>query len=406
MAWRPAWASIFTKRRVYFDHASATRPLKQAMTAMRAAENMVGNPGALHAEAVAAKKILEESRAAIARELACKSHEVVFTSGLTEAINLAILGIAKDRVATAANAHPGAGAGARTHWIVSSIEHAAVLECFADIERRGGEVTFLDPDERGIFLPHTVAQAIRPETVLLSIGWANNEIGVVQPIRDISRAIREINPGILFHSDAGQAPLYLSPHVHTLGVDLLSLGSNKLYGPHGIGALFVKSGTKIEPLILGGGHERGVRSGTENVALAAGFAAACIEISKERISEGRRLRELRDACARELAAVIPGIIFNTDVSHSLPHLLNLSIPGIDSEYITLWLDQKGIAISTKSACSEGAGISHVVAALDGEREWRSRATLRLSLGRDTTVADVHTVTKALIDAVRAYQNML
>jgi cysteine desulfurase len=376
-------------RRIYLDYASSTLPLKEAVSAMREAEGLIGNPGGIHTEALAACDTLDRARDGVARELACKGREVIFTSGLTEAINLAVLGFARKLQMK--------GQFEGSHWIVSSIEHSAVLESFAEIERLGGTVTHIDPNEKGIFDIATVLQAVRPETVFLSIGWANNEIGVVQPIRDISRAVKEKDSKIVIHSDAGQAPLYLSPQVHTLGVDLMSFGSNKLYGPHGVGSLYVATNTELAPIVLGGGQERGLRSGTENVALAAGFAAAFTQVARERESEARRLRELRNAFAKEIGEKIPGVIINTDLRHSLPHMLNISIPDIQGEYVALALDRAGISISTKSACAEGdAKRSHVVATLGGD-EWRAENTLRFSLGRDTRARDLMKVTAALLN---------
>lgn len=400
-------------KRIYLDYASSTLPLKEALAAMREVEGLIGNPGGIHGESVAARDALDRARDGVARELSCQGREIIFTSGLTESINLAILGFAKKLLQgrTLFEAQQSAIQGStlytleKTHWIVSSIEHAAVLESFAEIERLGGMVTHIDPDERGIFSAETVLNAIRPETVFLSIGWANNEIGVVQPIRDISRAVKawesqtlpskSDSPKIVFHSDAGQVPLYLSPQVHTLGVDLMSFGSNKLYGPHGVGALYVGKDTQIAPIIVGGGQERGLRSGTENVAHTAGFAKAFEIIARERNAEARRLEGLRADFAREIGALVPTAILNTDLKHSLPHMLNISIPNIQSEYVALALDRAGIAISTKSACAEGgARKSHVVAALGGE-SWRAENTLRFSLGRNTTEKNLHQAAQAL-----------
>lgn len=380
---------FFEEKRIYLDYASSTLPLKEALCAMREVEGLIGNPGGIHQEALAAKARLEDARDGVARELAVKGREIIFTSGLTEAINLAVLGFA--RKLQIKNQFEG------SHWIVSSIEHSAVLESFGEIERMGGTVTYIDPNEKGIFDVETVIHALREETVFLSIGWANNEIGVVQPIRDISRSVKEKNPAIIFHSDAGQAPLYLSPQVHTLGVDLMSFGSNKLYGPHGIGALYVATSTDMAPMIMGGGQERGLRSGTENVALAAGFAAAFAKIARERESEARRLRDLRTAFAKEIEKKIPDAIVNTDIKRALPHMLNISIPNIQSEYVALALDRAGTAVSTKSACAEGGSkASHVVAALGGA-EWRATNTLRFSLGRDTRAADLEKTVTALLN---------
>ena len=377
---------------------------------MRAGESLIGNPGAIHSEATKAHDVLENARRSIARELACKPREILFTSGLTESINLSILGFARALLQgrTLYTAQQSAIQGStleRTHWIVSSIEHAAILECFGEIERLGGKVSYIEPDERGIFSVESVIQAIRKETVFISIGWANNEIGVVQPLRDITRALKEKHPHVVFHSDAGQAPLYLSPQVHTLGVDLMSFGSNKLYGPHGIGALYASRGVTIAPIILGGGQERGMRAGTENAALAAGFARAVEVIATERESESLRVTKLRDEFLRDIIQKIPTTIQNGGNARLLPHMLNISIPGIQSEYVTLALDAEGVALSTKSACNEGAeGRSHVVEAIaraQGHRSTeedvisRASSTLRFSLGRTTRARDLQRVSQAL-----------
>jgi cysteine desulfurase len=385
----------FGKRRIYLDYASATEPLKEALAAMRKAEKLIGNPGAIHAEAVAAKDALEAARAKVAHELACKPREVVFTSGLTESINLAILGFARKLLKS--DPHKNSLKG--THWVVSSIEHSAVLESFSEIERLGGDVTHIDPDERGIIAPEVVLRAINPETVFLSIGWANNETGAVQSLRDIARAVKGKNERVVLHSDAGQAPLYLAPQVHTLGVDMMSFGSNKLYGPHGVGALYAATTTALAPLVLGGGQERGLRSGTENVALAVGFAQAFASVSRERNDEAKRLRALRDDFASALKEKISDAVLNTDLKRSLPHILNISIPGVNSEYITLALDRVGIALSTKSACGEGENKkSHVVEALPGE-SWRAENTLRFSLGRATRARDMNRTVMQLVSTV-------
>lgn len=377
--------------RIYLDYASATPILPEAARAADEAAHFFANPGAIHAGGVAASRSLEASRERIAHELAVKPREIIFTSGGTEGNNIAILGVARKLLL-------GGKDLTTTHWIVSSIEHPSVLECFSEIERLGGTVTHVDPDARGIISPPSVIAALTPHTVLVSIGWANHEIGVVQPIRDISRAIHEKNESALLHSDAGQTPLYLTPHTHTLGVDLMTLDSGKLYGPRGVGVLYVNNRVELAPVILGGGQERGLRAGTENVSLAAGFAEAFNRISKERHSEEHRLRILRDALLSAIETHIPAVVVNGDSKKMMPHLLNISLPGIQSEYVTLALDVQGISISTKSACREGENRrSHVVAMLSaaaredekGESaDWRAENTLRFSLGRDTTSRDI------------------
>ena len=257
-----------------------------------------------------------------------------------------------------------------------------------EIERLGGKVTHVDPDKRGIIWPKAVVEAMKPHTVFVSIGWANSEIGVVQPIRDISRAVREKKEEVIFHTDAGQAPLYLSPHVHTLGVDLMTLDSGKFYGPRGVGALYISNRTELAPILLGGGQERGLRAGTENVALAAGFAAALSIVSSERNTESHRLGKLRDDFARDITAHIPEAVINGDPKRLVPHMLNISIPGIQSEYVTLALDAVGVSISTKSACREGEDRRSRVVEMLTDEAWRAENTLRFSLGRETSERDL------------------
>src|SRR3989338_4323216 len=386
---------LFGTKRIYMDYASAAPVLPAALRAMREAEALAGNPGAIHTEGVAAKHALEHARAGMAGALGCKARGVIFTSGLTEANNLSVIGFAKALQLRGVHLQ-------ETHWIVSSIEHTSVLECFADIERMGGAVSYIEPDERGIILPEAVRNALRPATVFVSVGWANNEIGTVQPLADIARVLRTYESGngssVIFHADAGQAPLYAATSVHSLGVDLLCLGSNKLYGPHGIGCTYVSDRTHLAPIILGGAQEGNMRAGTENVALAAGFAAAFKIVAGEREHESKRLKKLRDSLADELLEKIPGLVINGDMKHMLPHMLNVSIPPADcrtTEYLTLALDHAGIAVSTKSTCEEGQKASHVVRALGGE-PWRSENTIRLSLGRATTASDIRHATDALV----------
>ncbi len=372
---------LFGSNRIYLDYASATPLREEAARAMREAEALSGNPGSIHSEGVAAMRSLTYSRERIAKELACKAREIVFTSGLSESNNLAILGFAQALDREGKNI-------VGTHWITSSIEHPSVLECFSELERLGAKVSHVDPEPSGVVRAEKVVRALRKESIFVSIGWANSEIGTVQPLADIARVIhaheKEHRTGVLLHADAGQAPLYLAPRVHTLGVDLLTLGSGKLYGPRGVGALYRGKRTALSPLTLGGAQERGVRAGTESVALAAGFSEALASAAAKRAPEAQRLQKSRDDFARDIIAQVPGVIINGDLRRALPHMLNISIPNINSEYLVLALDRAGLAISTKAACSEGdRSESHVVAALGGEK-WRSTNTLRISFGNDTT----------------------
>ncbi len=405
--WKLFASSGAKSNRIYLDHASATPVLPEAARAVAAAEKTFGNPGSIHAEGVAAAHLLKASREKIAKEIGCKARELIFTSGGTEGNNLAILGFARQlqRSDLGSNQDPTfVNPLSRTHWIVSAIEHPSVHECFGEIERLGGTVSFADPGKDGIVRPEAVANLLRPETVFISIGWGNGEIGVIQPLARIARVLRaheeKHQSTVIFHSDAGQAPLYEAAHVNSLGVDMLVYGSGKMYGPRGIGALYLNDRVALAATNLGGKQERGLRAGTEEVALAAGFAEAFVVVAKERTEESKRLRKLRDDFAKEVARRIPGVIENGNPSQSLPHILNISIPDINSEYLTLALDHAGIALSTKSACREGEEQrSHVVEALGGD-EWRSRNTLRFSFGRATSENDLKKTLESLVNLVQ------
>lgn len=381
------------ERRIYMDYASAPPVCAESRAAMREAESLIGNPGGIHAEGKKAKEALQQARDDIARAFGVKSRELLFTSGLTESNNLAITGYAR-HIEMVRRSLEG------THWVVSAIEHASVLDCFGEIERLGGSVSHVQPDSRGVITPESVVAVLSPETVFVSVGWANNEIGVIQPLSDISRALSNYSAAhktnIVFHTDAGQAPLYLGTAINSLGVDLFSLGINKMYGPHGVGVLWISPSVDIARVGHGGSQERGIRPGTENVELAVGAAAAVSRAVARRADEVVRARHLRDRLFENIAGALPQVVVNGDLRHALPHILNISLPHIQSEYVTLSLDAVGVAVSTKSACREGAERrSHVVAALGGE-DWRATNTLRFSLGDDTTEEDVERVGQLLV----------
>lgn len=390
--------------RVYLDYAAATPVRAEALASVVHAVQLVGNPGGLHKESVEAKKVLSDARAGVARVLGATAREVVFVSGATEANNLAIRGraqyILRER-----------GSLSGTHWITSAIEHDAVLQPLAEIERLGGTITHIDPNAHGILTSESVSRALRSETVFISIGWSNSEIGTVQSIAQIAACVRaheaRFGTRVVFHSDAGQAPLYEKTTFRSLGVDLLSVDSGKLYGPRGIGALVLASGVPIEPIIFGGAQESGMRPGTENVALAAGFSVALAMLLNERESEAHRAARLRDLLYTGLSEKIPTIIRN-GTRDVLPHILNITIPGISTEYFVLSLDAAGFAVSTKSACREGkAGRSHVVEALGDfdavSVETRAAHTVRFSLGHATTEDDIR---RCVTACVAIYTRML
>ena len=371
-----AW--FWRKRRIYLDHASATSPCVEALLAMEAAVATFGNPSAIHQDGVAAKNILEFARKKIARTIQCRAEELIFTSGGTEGNNLAILGAITDFIGS--------------HIVVSAIEHPSVLEPVAWLEKQGVKVSRVMPDINGTISARDIERAMTKDTKLVSVGWANSEIGVVQPISKIAATIRDhekrCGVRVLFHSDAGQAPLYRKGVIGGLGVDLLVLDSGKLYGPRGVGVLFIRHGVNLRPIIFGGGQEKSLRPGTENVALVSGMAAALEASAVDRDVESKRLAKLRTMLIKKIAETLPGAAINTEgAKHVLPHIVNFSIPGIDAEYVALALDHMGVSISTKTSCKEGERESAVVVAL-GLEPGRASSALRISLGRSTTARDL------------------
>jgi cysteine desulfurase len=382
------------------DHAAATPVSATAVRAVTATFPYYANPGAPHTDGLAAKAILDDARRKIAAVCAVKSTEVIFTSGATEANNLTLFGVVED---VFAREH------VRPHVVASSIEHSSVMQVLRSARfREMADVDFAQPNAHGCVTPDTVRALLRPETRLVSVGWANGEIGTIQPLRAIAQVVREHerahHTSIVFHTDAGQSPWAVAPQVHGAGVDCAVFSSTKLYGPRGVAALVMVRGVRFAPQLYGGAQERGVRPGTEDPALAAGFAAAFGELESARQKEYLRLRDLRREFMSLVQAAIPGACINGDHDDQLPHLVNISIEGIDSEYIMYALDHAGISVSTKSICllEEGDPVSPVVQMLGGE-SWRATTTLRFSFGRATTRRDVHRAVATLASVVSAYR---
>jgi cysteine desulfurase len=375
---------------IYLDHAAAT-PLDAEVAALvEEVSRTFVNPSSLYAQARAQKRILETARSQVAKLLGARPTEIVWTSGGTESVNLAIQGVLR--------AHPGAA------WVTTAIEHDAVLGCLKPLKREGHNVTTVGVKPNGIVDPTVVTKAVDDETVLVSVMLANNEIGTIQPVAEIGKRLAEIRTDrakrgitlpLYLHSDACQAAGYLDLSVTRLGVDLLSLNGSKIYGPRGSGLLYIKHGTKLEPLIYGGGQERGRRSGTENVAAVAGLAVALQRGQAKRLGEAKRLSGLRDHLHERLSAVIVEMIVNGDMKHRLPNNLNLTFPGLDGQSLVLYLDQAGIMASTGSACSSGdEDPSHVLLAI-GRSDEEARASLRLTLGYSTTAEQMTYVAEKL-----------
>jgi cysteine desulfurase len=361
-------------QRIYLDHAATTPMRDEVVAAMLPYFSDVAyNASSVHAEGRAARAALDDARDRVARALNAKRTEIVFTASGSESDNLAILG--------AARALRDRG----THVVSSVIEHHAVLHALDVLRDEGFDVTLLPVDARGVVSVDEFERALRPDTILASIMYANNEIGTVEPIAALAAVARARN--VVFHTDAVQAPGYLPLDVRALGVDLLSLAAHKFYGPKGVGILYARAGLPLRSLVVGGSQEFGKRAGTENVAAAVGAALALELAERDRLAGAAAVGALRDAFEADLRARIPGLRVNGLGAERLPNNLSIAIPGGDAEAILMQLDLAGVAASSGSACTSGAiEPSHVAAAL-GLRpaEW---AVVRFTLGRSTTADEL------------------
>lgn len=380
---------------IYLDHAATTPMRPEVRAALEEIRHDFGNPSSHHRWGRSARNKLEESRERLAGLLGASRHEITFTGGGTESDNLAILGRWRRwRLET----NPGQGVGILA---CSAIEHRAVLGAVRAAEAEGASVILLGVDGEGVVDLGALDEALSPDLVLVSVMWANNEVGTIQPIAEIAERCQ--SAGVIFHSDAIQAFGRERIRVDEVGVDLLSLSSHKIGGPQGIGALYRRAGLELEPLIYGGGQEYGLRGGTEDLAAAVGFSLAAELAVSEQVVEAERLRGLRDRLQAHLLARIPDAIVNGGGAARLPQILNISIPGADRELLLISLDLEGIAVSTGSACRSGSmEPSHVLTAMGGRVE--GATSLRLSLGRETTVEMVDTAAERIarvVERVRA-----
>jgi len=381
------------KKKVYLDHAATTPVDSRVLRAMLPYfDRISGNAGSLHEPGREAKAGMYYARKTVADILNCQPEEIIFTGSGTESDNMAILGTAR------ANKKFG------NHIITSNIEHHAVSHPCQELEKEGFLVSFLEIDKMGILPLTFLEKEITDKTILVSVIMANNEIGTIQPIKEIGEIIKKVRlerakkglkVPIIFHTDACQAAGYLDLDVQKLGVDLLTLNGGKIYGPKGVGALFVRRGTKIDPIIFGGGQEGGLRSGTENTAGIVGLAKALEFANKERKKEVLRQTRLRDYFIKELLLKISRVVLNGHPKKRLPNNVNVSILDVEGEAMLLWLDKYGISASTGSACnSQSLEPSHVILALGRSYEY-AHGSLRFSLGRKTTKADIDYVLKVL-----------
>ena len=369
-------------RKVYLDHAATTPLHPEVLSLMyEFMRDTFGNPSSVHSFGREAKKGIEKARQQVADLIGAAPEEIYFTSGGTEADNIAIIGTAMARRKNG------------NHIITSAIEHHAVIDTFKYLAKNGFEATFLPVDKFGMINPDDVAGAIRKETVLVTIMHANNEIGTIQPIAEISRITRE--HGVAFHSDAVQTLAKIPVKVDDLGVDLLSLSAHKIYGPKGIGALYARKGMRLQPIMHGGGQERKLRSGTENTPGIVGFGKAVEIGAREMEQESARVKGLRDKLIRRVLAEIPSVSLNGHPEQRLPNNANFSIALVEGESLVLSLDLEGVAVSSGSACSSGSlQPSHVLRALGLPHEMM-HGSLRMTLGRDNNEEDIDYVVDVL-----------
>jgi cysteine desulfurase len=371
---------------IYLDHAATTPLHPEARRAMEPFHGEVyGNPSSLHAAGQAARRALDDARDGVAVALGARSEEVVFTSGGTEANNLALVGgFLAEREQ-------------RPHLVTVTTEHHAVLDTCRFLESLGAEVTVLPVDGDGMVDPEDVRRALTPRTGLVSVMHANNEIGTIAPLTEIAAITRQA--GVPLHTDAVQSAGVLPAGLETLGVDLLSLSAHKFYGPKGAGALLVRRGARLRPLQQGGGQERGRRAGTENVAAIVGMARALELALVDREAEAARQSALRDRLIERIHEILPDVILNGHPTRRLPNNVNVAFPGIEAETLLLNLDLEGICASAGSACTAGSlEPSHVIRAL-GRPPSLVSGSIRFSLGRGTTEAEIDTVIDRLGEIV-------
>lgn len=410
------------KQRIYLDHA-ATTPLdpkvKKAMELFWFKN--FGNPSSLHKEGRDARKAVMESRLVIAKILGAKGDEIIFTSGGTESDNLAILGTANHFRLNFSRLYPQVGSDADSkskrngfakigHIVTSNIEHHAVLNPCKELERAGWDITYVNVDKNGIVNPNDIKKAIRPETVLVSIMYANNEIGTIQPISEIGKIIQNHKKEKktdypYFHTDACQAGGYLDLDVNKLNVDMLTINGSKIYGPKGAGVLYVKRGVNVNPLTFGGEQEKNLKPGTENVPAIVGMAEALKLAQAGREKESKRLIKLRDVFISRLTKKIPEVYLNGDPAKRLPNNINISVMGVEGESLVLYLDEYGVACSTGSACSSmSLEPSHVITAINKDPLY-AHGSLRFTMGKLTTKQNLDYVIKILPEIVRKLRSI-
>jgi len=369
---------------VYLDYNATTPVAPEVADAIEPyLREHFGNPSSSHIYGQKAKAAVEQARGEVAALIGARPEEIVFTGCATEANNLAIQGVAQVL------------AGTKRHLVTSAVEHPSVMQPFLKLREEGWEVTILPVDRHGRVNPIAVARAIRPDTALVSIMHANNEVGTIQPIAEIAQITRP--KGILLHTDAAQSAGKIPVHVYKLGADLLTLAGHKFYAPKGVGALFVRNGTLLAPLQVGASHEHGLRPGTENVPFIVGLGAAA-KLARRRLPKAQvYLQTLRDQLYAQLQAGVPRLVLNGHAEARLPNTLNISFPGVNGHEL-LEAAAQDLAASTGSACHSGDhAVSGVLGAMKVSAA-RASGAVRLSVGLYTTTADIDRAARALIVA--------
>jgi cysteine desulfurase len=389
-------------RRVYFDNSATTPVDAEVLAAMLPfLSEEYGNASSIHYFGQRARAAVDHARHLVAALINSRPNEIVFTSGGTESNNLAIRGLIEAQ-------NSPTGPPTRNHIITSAIEHSAVKNVCEDLEKRGYEVTYLPVYDNGIVRLDDVRNAIRDETVLVSVMMANNEIGTLQPVAEIGRLVRELRTAgrkIWFHTDAVQAVGKIPVDVESIGCDLLSASAHKIYAPKGVGALYVRRGIRLHPQNLGGHQERERRGGTEPVPLIAAFGKACELAGRDLEDNAIRIAEMRDTLEHGIAERIDRTVLNGDTDQRLPNISNCSFAGIEGEGLLINLDMQGIAVSTGSACSSGSlEPSPVIRAL-GRDDEMARGAIRFSLGKTNSLDDIEYVLEHLPKAVDALRRL-
>ncbi|MBU1164077.1 IscS subfamily cysteine desulfurase [Patescibacteria group bacterium] len=383
--------------KIYFDH-SATTPLDQwVFEAMKPYFTKdYGNASSMHSFGQIAAKAIDQSRLSIAKFLNCLPEEVIFTSGATEADNIALQGIVK---ASKIN---------NPHIVTTQIEHPAILEVCRDLEKQGVGVTYVPVTKKGIVKVNDIKRAIKPNTILISVMYVNNEVGTIQPISEIGKLVDQLNTKrknrIYFHTDAVQAVNYCEMNVNKLGVDLLSISGHKIYGPKGVGVLYIKKNIKLKPIEYGGHHELGIRPGTYNVVGIVGLGRA-IELVKVGKKNNQKIKKLRDYLIKEISKKIPNTKVNGDIKNRVASNVNFSFKNAEGESVMLMLDMEGFAVSTGSACSSGSlEPSHVLTSMQIPNDL-AHGSLRITLGKQNTKNEVDRLIRILPKIIQRLRQM-